>query len=54
MVLPAGIAASGRNLERLKKAVLEQLDVIRVYTRAPGKEPDLAPPICDEKRYKPG
>jgi len=42
-------AASGRNLERLKKAVLEQLDVIRVYTRAPGKEPDLARPFVMKK-----
>jgi len=42
-------AASGRNLERLKKAVLEQLDVIRVYTRAPGKEPDLTRPFVMKK-----
>lgn len=42
-------AASGRNLVRLKKAVLEQLDVIRVYTRAPGKEPDLTRPFVMKK-----
>ena len=42
-------AASGRNLERLKKAVLEQLDVIRVYTQAPGKEPDLTRPFVMKK-----
>jgi hypothetical protein len=42
-------ALSGRNLERLKKAVLEALDVIRVYTRAPGREPDLTRPFVMKK-----
>jgi uncharacterized protein len=42
-------AASGRNLERLKKAVLEGLDVIRVYTKAPGKEPDATRPFVMKK-----
>jgi uncharacterized protein len=42
-------ALSGRNLERLKKAVLEGLDVMRVYTRAPGKEPDLTRPFVMKK-----
>jgi hypothetical protein len=42
-------AHSGRNLERLRKAVLEGLDVIRVYTRAPGKEPDTSRPFVMKK-----
>jgi len=42
-------AASARNLERLKKAVLEELDVIRVYTRAPGEEPDRTRPFVMKK-----
>jgi ribosome-interacting GTPase 1 len=42
-------ALTGRNLERLRKAVLDSLDVIRVYTRAPGKEPDLSRPFVMKK-----
>jgi hypothetical protein len=42
-------ATSGRNLQRLKKEVLDRLDVIRVYTRAPGKEPDLTRPFVMKK-----
>jgi ribosome-interacting GTPase 1 len=42
-------AASKRNLERLKKAVLEGLDIIRVYTRAPGEQPDRTRPFVMKK-----
>jgi ribosome-interacting GTPase 1 len=42
-------AASGRNLERLRKATLEGLDVIRVHTKAPGKEPDHTRPFVMKK-----
>jgi ribosome-interacting GTPase 1 len=38
-----------RNVERLKKLVYDRLDVIRVYSKAPGKEPDLAAPFVLEK-----
>ena len=38
-------AATGRNLERLKRVVFERLEVIRVYSKAPGKEPDLSTPF---------
>jgi ribosome-interacting GTPase 1 len=38
-------ATTGRNLEQLKQAVFERLDVIRVYSKAPGKEPDLDVPF---------
>jgi len=42
-------AATGRNLERLKKAVLERLEVIRIYSRIPGKEPDFSAPFVLKK-----
>lgn len=38
-------ATSGYNLETLKWKVIEALDVIRVYTRAPGEAPDLEHPF---------
>ena len=38
-------ATTGRNLERLKQEVFEQLEIIRVYTKPPGKEPDLGAPF---------
>ena len=42
-------AVTGRNLERLKQAVFERLEVIRVYSKAPGKEPDLSAPFVLNK-----
>ena len=42
-------AATGRNLERLKRAVFERLDVIRVYAKPPGREPDLSTPFVLKK-----
>jgi hypothetical protein len=42
-------AVTGRNLERLKQAVFEKLDIIRVYSKAPGKEPDLDAPFVMKK-----
>ncbi len=42
-------ALTGRNLDRLKREVLQTLDVIRVYTKAPGKEPDLEHPFVLKK-----
>ena len=38
-------ATSGRNLERLKRLVYEQLEIIRVYSKPPGKEPDYETPF---------
>jgi len=38
-------AATGRNLERLKEVVFERLEIIRVYSKPPGKEPDLSAPF---------
>jgi len=43
-VLPVS-AHTGRNLDLLKQAVLAELDVIRVYAKPPGKEPDLEAPF---------
>jgi ribosome-interacting GTPase 1 len=37
-------AATGEGLDRLARRCFELLDVVRVYTKAPGKKPDLAAP----------
>jgi len=42
-------ATTGRNLERLKLEVFERLEIIRVYTKPPGKKPDLTAPFVLEK-----
>ena len=42
-------AATGRNLERFKRAALRQLDIIRVYTKIPGKDADLNTPFVLKK-----
>jgi ribosome-interacting GTPase 1 len=42
-------ATTGRNLERLKQMVFERLEIIRVYSRAPGKEPDFTAPFILKK-----
>jgi len=38
-------ATAGTNLEELKTGIYEVLDIIRVYTKAPGKKPDPTDPI---------
>jgi len=38
-------ATTGRNLERLKQAVFERLEIIRVYSKPPGKEPNFSAPF---------
>jgi hypothetical protein len=38
-------ANTGRNLELLKRTLVAQLNIIRVYSKAPGKEPDLTSPF---------
>jgi ribosome-interacting GTPase 1 len=38
-------ATTGRNLERLKQGVFERLGIVRVYSKPPGKEPDLTVPF---------
>lgn len=43
--LIAASVASGRNLESLKKLLFEELDIIRVYSKPPGKEPNFDKPF---------
>ncbi len=38
-------AKQGTGLEELKAKIYQLLDIIRVYTKAPGKKPDFADPI---------
>lgn len=47
-VLPVS-AITGHNLERLKQMVFENLDIIRVYTKVPGKDPDMSRPFVLKK-----
>lgn len=42
-------ARSGRELERLRMAVFERLEIMRIYSRAPGREPDLNTPFVMRK-----
>ena len=42
-------AATGRHLERLKRCVVRRLELIRVYSKAPGKEPDFDSPFVLRK-----
>ncbi|NWF93505.1 MAG: 50S ribosome-binding GTPase [Syntrophaceae bacterium] len=47
-ILP--ISAKGEmNIEELKKEVYQLLGIIRVYTKAPGKDPDLTEPVVLKK-----
>jgi len=40
---------TGRNLELLKNTLVLELQIIRVYSKAPGKEPDLTSPFVLKK-----
>jgi len=42
-------AREGTGLEELKAKIYEVLDIIRVYTKAPGKKPDFTDPIILDK-----
>jgi hypothetical protein len=42
-------ATTGRNLERLKQVVFERLEIVRVYSKPPGEEPDLRVPYVLQK-----
>lgn len=42
-------AETGRNLEELKWAIYDGLDIMRVYSKAPGQEPDLSSPFVMKK-----
>ncbi len=41
-------ATTGRNFDDLKRAVFERLGVMRIYTKPPGKAPDLGAPFLLE------
>ena len=47
-ILPIS-AKEGMNCEELKKEVYQLLDIIRVYTKAPGGEPELKEPVVLKK-----
>ncbi len=47
-VLPVSVKG-GMNFDELKKEVYQVLDIIRVYTKIPGKEPDLTEPVILKK-----
>jgi hypothetical protein len=38
-------AKEGVGLEEMKREIFQMLDIIRVYTKAPGQKPDLTDPI---------
>jgi len=38
-------AETGRNLDQLKQAVFDSLDIMRVYSQPPGKEADFSKPV---------
>jgi small GTP-binding protein len=42
-------AKTGRNLDLLKKRIFEELGLIRVFSKPPGKEPDRSAPFVLEK-----
>jgi hypothetical protein len=42
-------AETGRNLDGMKRAVFERLEIIRVYSKPPGEEPDRSAPFVLEK-----
>jgi ribosome-interacting GTPase 1 len=42
-------ATTTRNLDALKRVVFDELDIMRIYSRSPGKEPDYSSPFVMEK-----
>ncbi|NIS81577.1 MAG: TGS domain-containing protein [Anaerolineales bacterium] len=46
-ILPIS-AISGRNFDRLKQILFEELDIVRVYSKAPGRDPDYSAPFILE------
>jgi ribosome-interacting GTPase 1 len=41
----AASVATGRNLDLLKASIFERLNIMRVYSKSPGKKPDLSSPF---------
>jgi hypothetical protein len=48
MLLPVS-AETGRNLDQMRRAVFDLLEIIRVYSKPPGQEPDRSAPFVLEK-----
>jgi ribosome-interacting GTPase 1 len=42
-------AETGRNLEQLKRVVFDRLEIMRIYAKPPGKDPDLNEPFVMKK-----
>ena len=42
-------ASTGRNLDQLRQSVFDQLELIRVYSKAPDEEPDFTEPVVLKK-----
>ena len=42
-------AETGRNLEKMRRAVFDRLDIMRVYSKPPGEQPDRSAPFVLEK-----
>jgi len=42
-------ALTGRNLDQLKQAVFDSLNILRVYSKPPGEEPDFSKPVVMKK-----
>ena len=40
---------TGRNLDQLNTTLIERLNIIRVYTKSPGKKPDMTAPFVLKK-----
>ena len=47
-ILPIS-AKEGMNLDEMKKEVFQLLNIIRVHTKTPGREPDLTEPVILKK-----
>lgn len=47
-MMPVSVSTA-RNLDRLSEALFEKLNIIRVYSKAPGKEPDRTAPFVLKK-----
>jgi ribosome-interacting GTPase 1 len=45
----AGSVATGRNMDLLATAIVERLNIIRVYSKSPGKKPDRSSPFVLKK-----
>ena len=47
-MIPVSVV-TGRNMDQMKQAVVDRLEIIRVYSKAPGKDADLSSPFVLKK-----